>query len=94
MTRTKSHSDQAIDLANKRVYARRYYQANKARSRVYYLANREKIKARAKAWRLDHPEEYLNQQRYYDRFKRDQNKAAKQALNKVYSAFASPSPDK
>lgn len=65
MTAKLSHSDQAVDIANRRAYARRYYQANKDKARTYYQVNKEKIKARSKAWRQANRKRYLKQQSTY-----------------------------
>ncbi len=70
MKRKKSHKDQAIELANKRAYARRYYEAHLDESREYYQENKDKIKRRAAAWRKRHRARYLKQQSDYDQFKR------------------------
>ena len=67
MTTNKSHKDLAIDIANKREYARAYYQAHKADSRARYQKDKEKIKARSAKWKVDNRERYLKQQAAYDR---------------------------
>ncbi|KKM88407.1 hypothetical protein LCGC14_1259040 [marine sediment metagenome] len=66
----QSLKDQAIDIANKREYARKYYQAHKDKSRAYYRANSAKIKERAMVWRVANRERYLEQQAEYDRTQR------------------------
>ncbi len=67
MKRKQSLKDQAIDLANKREYARKYYQAHKQEARAYYILNRGRIRYIAERWRRDNRERYLAQQAEYDR---------------------------
>ena len=70
MKRKQSLKDQAIDIANKREYARKYYQAHKQEARAYYILHRGRIRYIAERWRRDNRERYLEQQREYDRTKR------------------------
>ena len=99
MKRKKSHKDLAIQMINKREYARKYYQAHKARARAYYLSNSLRIKERAMVWRVANRERYLEQQREYDRtvrlyrtvekrLKEVVNEGKKRELNREYGKYA------
>lgn len=70
MTKSKSHKDMAIEIANKRKYAKKYYETHKAEARARYLKDKEKIKARSVKWKVDNRAQYLEQQARYDLFKR------------------------
>ena len=71
MNRTVSPSSDEQRKAKAREYAAEYYRNNKAKARDYYQKNKDKIKARAAAWRLENRDRYLDQQRDYDRNRRN-----------------------
>lgn len=88
----ESHMDKVKSLAESAAEARRaYFRANwhkrvarhseeiRQYKREYYLANREKIKARSVQWRMDHPERAKELQRRSIEVRRAKRLAMKEA---------------